>query len=212
MKQKPYGSFLYRYPPRPETKTTPEGIASFERMGYWAQPKLNGSCSEIYTDGTQVIFMGRHKDTFSRNLIPQADLRSVHRGKGWTVLVGEYMNKSKKGADGKKFDGCFVIFDILVHNGVYLLGTTFRERQELLEELYPMTMVDDFIGKVSENIYRVKCFRSGLSELWKKIVKIDMYEGWVLKRHDGKLEEGVRPNNNMGWQAKVRKATLNYKY
>jgi len=39
-----------------------------------------------------------------------------------------------------------------------------------------------------------------------------MYEGLVLKRLDGKLENGITESNNIRTQIKCRKSTKNYNF
>lgn len=43
----------------------------------------------------------------------------------WLILNSEYIDKSKSDDNGNLFNNKFVIFDILAHNGQYLVGTTF---------------------------------------------------------------------------------------
>jgi hypothetical protein len=207
-----YTSFKYLYPPRPQTKVPATGIETYERMGFWAQPKLNGSCALLFTNGEKAFFMGRHKDTFSRQLIASEDLKSLHLGGSWTVLVGEYMNKSQKDSKGRVFNGKFVIFDILVYRGEYLLRSTFQQRQEILDNAWKTSSYDDYLYQINDLFYRVKNITSGFASQWDKITQISMYEGFVIKRPGGKLESGYHPNNNTGWQVKCRKPTKNYSY
>lgn len=210
---KDYSSFRYIYPPRAEVKSPPSGLATYEKMGYIAQPKLNGSCGVIFIDGQNVKVMGRHSNFLSRELIDKSHFQNLHRGKGFSVIVGEYMNKSQKDSKGKLFNGCFVIFDILVYNGQHLLKSTFIERQILLDKIYGEgTPYDDYINYISPSIYRVNNFTSDFVTLFNKMTKSEMYEGVVLKRPNGILENGLREKNNMGWQLKIRKPTRNYSY
>jgi len=204
-----YTEFIYLYPPRPETVLPESYISLFEKKEYIWQPKLNGSCGANFTDGKEVIFMNRHKKNFVYNHMNINELKSLSRG-GWTVLVGEYMNKGKCGADRKPFRNKFVIFDILVHENEYLLGTTFAKRQKLLDKLYPSTYYDGWITKISENIFRANNFTTNISQKFKEISKIDMYEGFVGKKPTGILEMGMHEGNNKGWHVKVRKPTKNY--
>jgi hypothetical protein len=210
---KDYSLFKYIFPPRPQTKGTPTALKVFERMGYIAQPKLNGSCGVLFLkSNTDVKLMGRHKNTFAREILSKQDLGMLHRGAGYTVLVGEYLNKSKKGINGKPMTG-FVIFDILVHNGKHLINSTFQERQDLLDSLYsPIGSFDDYVYPIGPSTYRVRNFVSNFDSIWKSITTIDVYEGFVLKNPNGKLENGLREANNVGWQCKIRKATKNYQY
>lgn len=211
---KEYGnSFKYIYPPRPEIKSPPSGLPTYERMGYIAQPKLNGSCGVLFLDGKTSRTMGRHNNSLTRELISKDHLTNLYRGSGYTVLVGEYMNKSQKDGKGNLFNGCFVIFDILVYKGRHLLKSTFAERQTLLDEIYGEGKpYDDYISYISPSVYRVNNFTSDFVTLFNKITSIGMYEGFVLKRPNGILENGIREKNNTGWQLKIRKPTKNYKY
>lgn len=207
-----YDKFRYLFPPRPEVKAPSSSIKTYEKMGMWAQPKLNGSCSLLFTDGKEVAFMNRHQEKFARELLDREELKSLHRGSGWMVMVGEYMNKSQKGPDRKVFNAKFVIFDVLVYEGKYLIGSTFQERQELLDRIYISAPHDEWLDRISENTFRVHNFKVGNDKRWQELVKIEMYEGMVFKRPDGKLGTGYTGANNTGWQVKVRKPTKNYTY
>lgn len=208
---KPYDSYRYLYPPRPEIKAPPTSLGTYERMGFWAQPKLNGSCSLLFLDGKTARMMNRHSSPFAHNSMSPKDLTSLHSGAGWMVLVGEYMNKSQRDAQGKVFNSKLVIFDILVHKGQYLLDSTFAERQQLLDRLYPSESYDPWMDRISDSIYRARCL-THYSSSWKEITSIGMYEGYVLKKPDAKLGTGYSPANNTGWQVKIRKPTKNYSY
>jgi len=204
-----YSSFRYYYPPRPESVIPRTAIGIFEKMGYIWQPKLNGSCGLIFTNGKEIKFMSRHKANFTYNHMQNEEMLKLQRN-GWTVLTGEYMNKSKKGADGKVFNNKFIIFDILVCGGEYLLGSTFQSRKEIIDNLYPSTYYDGWITRVSENIYRVNNFTENVEALFNEIIKIDMYEGFVGKKAEGILTMGMHAHNNTGWMVKSRKTTKNY--
>jgi ATP-dependent DNA ligase len=115
----------------------------------------------------------------------------------------------------------FVIWDILVYNGEYLLGKTFLERMQLLEELYPcvqMRVGESFESYVHlcttphKNIYKAPCYDGNFDKLYKSIVDTDLYEGLVLKRKDAKLSYGLTEKNNNDWQIKCRKPTKNYDF
>lgn len=207
-----YPNFRYLFPPRPEVKIPPSSIKDYEEKNYVAQPKLNGSCAVLFTDGHQVILMNRHAKTFGNKLlIDNKCLKSLHRGNGWLVLTGEYMNKSKRDTQGKLFNGCFVIFDVLVYQSQHL-ELTFEERQKLLDELYEGNPYDGYISKIENQLYRVNNFKTNLTQSFGEITKTDMYEGFVLKRPSAPLEIGWRSANNVGWQLKIRKPTKNYAY
>jgi hypothetical protein len=182
-------------------------------MGFIAQPKLNGSCGVLFIGDNKAKLMNRHKAQFARlHKIPTEELIALQKEKGWTVLVGEYMNKSQRGVDRKIFNEKFVIFDIMVHNGEHMIGSSFAERQLLLDTLYPKKSYDNWIDKISANIFRVKNIDHDIEKAWKKIIEVEMYEGMVFKKPTGKLDIGVREVNNTLWQSKIRKPTKNYAY
>jgi hypothetical protein len=209
---KDYEMGRYLYPPRPETKAPVESLSMYERLGYIAQPKLNGSCGVLFLGGNPKL-MGRHNDSFARQLIDPSKFSFLSNRSGVSVVVGEYMNKSKRDCQNRLFNSTFVIFDILVSNGKYLLRSTFEERQELLDTLYGTgSHYDSYISQLSDSIYRANNFTQGFTSTFLNMTKGDMYEGFVMKRPDGKLDTGYSSKNNTGWQVKVRKPTKLYKY
>ena len=208
-----YKSFRYIFPPRPEYKMTSEQLTSLEGT-HLGQPKLNGSCCEIYIKGEEFRNFGRHQnEKLTGFKLKIDDLRVLNCGNdNWNVIVGEYMNKSQTGLDGKVWNHKFVVFDILVHNGQYLLGTTFEERLKILDEIYGTESENDYLYKINENVFRVKTFSDNFLERWTKIIKIGMLEGFVFKKPNAKLERGLSEKNNTLWQVKIRKSTKNYSF
>ncbi|NPV12930.1 MAG: hypothetical protein HPY57_14255 [Ignavibacteria bacterium] len=203
----------YIYPPRPEHKISSTSLNKYDTGEYIAEPKFNGSNMELYFNETTIHkVMNRHKDILS-NKLNDSEILSLHRGKGEMVLNGEYMNKSKKDENGKFFNHKLVIFDILVLNGEHLVGTTCLERYNMLLDLYPDKKdYNEYLYQISENVFLVKSFDKDFLTLYHKIVEIDMLEGLVLKKKNGKLEQGTREKNNVMWQLKCRKETKNYQF
>ena len=137
----------------------------------------------------------------------------MYSGEGWMVINGEYLNKSKNDESGLPFNHKLVIFDILVHNGTYLLGTSFQDRVNLLDSLFGKNDCEKtYLYSITENIYRVKSFTSNFKIIFEELSSIDMIEGLVCKRKSGKLEIGNTENNNTKSQIKFRKPTKNYKF
>jgi len=206
-----YKKFKYIYPPRPELKIPRENLGFYDNNLFLAQPKLNGSCCELFVND-KVIQKGRHNNTLTLFNLTNDEILDTFNGDGWNVIIGEYMNKSKKDENNNLFNHKFVIFDQIVLNDNYLLGCTFDERIEILTELYKPIDETEFLYKISDNIYMVKTFYNNFEKIWDKIVKTDMLEGLVMKRKDGKLERGIREKNNTNTQFKCRKETKNYLY
>ena len=208
-----YNNFRYIFPPRPEYIISPDQLNKYEGT-HLGQPKLNGACCEIYIKGNDFRYFGRHQnENLSNFKLKINDLSVLNCGNNnWNVIVGEYMNKSQAGLDGKPWNHKFVIFDILVYNGEYLLGTTFEERVKLLDKLFGKVKENNYLYKVNDNVYRVRTYKKNFNERWNNITQVGMLEGLVLKKPQAKLERGLSEKNNTLWQLKSRKSTLNYKF
>ena len=209
---KRYEKFQYIYPPRPEWCIPESELPNYDNNVYIAQPKLNGSNATIYINGTEWRNFGRHKnENLSNFKLTHDDIDSLSLSKDkWHVIVGEYMNKNKKNVNNESFNHHLVIFDILVYNGEYLLGSTFEERVKLMDNIFGTNDENDYLYKISDNIFRVKSFYDNFLERWNNIIKIDMFEGFVLKKKSQKLQTGLTEKNNMSH--KCRKPTKNYRF
>jgi hypothetical protein len=207
-----YEKFRYIYPPRPEINLPSSELVKYDNGLWFGQPKLNGSNVTIFTNGTELHIYNRHNSPLSNVKMTNQEFLSLHRGKGWFVLNGEYMNKAKINSKGEVFNHKLVIFDVLVYNGTQTIGMSFDERIKLLNTLFKSAEYDGYINKVDNNVYIVKSFYENFDTIYQKIVQIDMYEGWVLKKRTSKLKNGLSEKNNTDSQIKFRKPTKNYSY
>jgi hypothetical protein len=163
----------------------------------------------------------RHKQPLSW-YSTDIDFRGLAHSEQWYVYTGEYLNKGKLGENGTKEKDKFIIWDILVWADQYLIGDDLMTRLNLLEETYPSER-----GRVTRdgleyyehlcltnlnNIYKAPTYMNGFSKLYQDIVKVDMYEGLVIKKIDSKLTFGFQELNNHDWQVKCRKETKVYKF
>ena len=176
------------------------------------QPKLNGSNCLLFINGDTIYSMNRHKDRLSRFEMDPKEILNLYNGKGWMVINGEYMNKAKLNSKNENFNKKLVIFDILVLDSDYLVGSTFKNRIDIIDGLWKSSEYDNYINQISDNVFKVKSFESGFTEIYNGLVETDMYEGLVLKRKSAKLEIGASESNNTKSQVKFRKPTKNYKY
>ena len=209
-----YASYRYIYPPRPKNAIPSTELHSYDNGSMIAQPKLDGSNCLVFTDGVQVKTMNRHGEPMSRFEIPKDEILSLYKGNGgWTVINGEYMNKSKREDSGATFNHKFVIFDLLVVDGDYLVAKTFDQRIKMLDDMFGVNDSElSYLHGISENVYRVKSFDKSFLERFDTLSRIDMVEGLVMKRRNARLEIGNTELNNTKSQLKCRKATKNYKY
>jgi len=207
-----FDKYKYIYPPRPELKITPDNLNTYNNS-YIAQPKLNGSNIEIYVNKSNIIQKGRHNNTLTNfNLDNREIISTLNINNNWNMFNGEYMNKSKKDKNNNIFNHKLILFDIIVYNNQYLLNKTFDDRINILYDIFNPIDEDEYLYKLSDNIYLVKSFYDNFNSLWNNIIKIDMYEGLVLKRKNGKLKRGTREKNNNLTQLKCRKPTKLYTY
>ena len=210
-----YNSFRYIFPPRPKNAIPDSDLNFWDNDSLVAQPKLNGSNCVIFTNGEKLMIMNRHSQYMTNVDIQRQEVLDLFKGEPgkWMVLNGEYLNKSKQDENRQTFNHKLVIFDILVYNSDYLVGKTFEERINLLDELYGQKDSEkSYLYSISNNVYRVKSFESGFKSLYDQLTPIDMIEGLVLKRKNARLEIGNTENNNIKSQLKARKATKNYKF
>ena len=205
-----YESFQYIFPPRPKNPIQSKDLKIWDNDMMVAQPKLNGTNCTVYMDGQNVYVYNRHGQRMSNFDLDKQELQSLYRGKGWMVLNGEYMNKSKKDQFGEIFNNKFCLFDILVFENNYLVGKTFQERINMLNDFYGEP--NEVLHCITPNVFRIKSFYTEFEKLYNSLVSTDMMEGLVLKRKSAKLEVGSTENNNIKSQIKVRKPTKNYKY
>ncbi len=209
---RPYKNGIFIYPPRPEHCISSDNLNKFDNNEYIAEPKLNGSSCGLYINADSYYQKNRHGSSIVNFKMSDKEIISLYRGTGDMLLEGEYMNKNQNDSSGKPFNIKYVIWDILVLNGQYLVGTTVEERLNLLMETFQPKEYDEFLYQISENVFMVKSFENNFLELYNKITKIDMYEGWVLKRKNALLERGTREVNNAGWQLKARKSSKLYPF
>jgi hypothetical protein len=217
----PYLNFNYIYPPRPEYKIQPKELDTFDTGEYVVQPKYNGTCCIVFTNGTDVYVYNRHKNPMSW-YSPDIDFKGLAHSNQWYVYTGEYLNKGKLGENGTKEKDKFIIWDILVWADQYLIGDDLLTRINLLEITYPCQR-----GKIGENglemyehlchtnlngIYKAPTYLNGFSKLFEDISKTDLYEGLVLKKIESKLSYGFQMLNNHDWQIKCRKPTKVYHF
>lgn len=210
-----YNSFRYIFPPRPKNAIPDSDLNFWDNGSLLAQPKLNGSNCVIFTNGEKLMVMNRHSQYMTNVDIQRQEILDLFKGDigKWMVLNGEYLNKSKQDENRQTFNHKLVIFDILVYNSDYLVGKTFQERINLLDELYGQKDSEkSYLYSISNNVYRVKSFENGFKSIYDQLTPIDLIEGLVLKRKNARLEIGNTENNNIKSQLKARKPTKLYKF
>lgn len=204
-----YDRYQYLWPPRPESKIPVAMTNFYDRRGWQSQAKLNGTCSVIFTNGTECIIKTRHGEDHKAWAMRQEHVdffRGTAKDGKWNVFVAELMhNKSPLLKD------MLYVFDILVHGGQQLTGKTFAERQALLEEIIPGEQ-QDLWYEHSKFIVRARNHTGASRALYERITAIPYVEGLVMKDPQAKLGLCNRKDNNTSWQVKCRKVTKNYSF
>lgn len=211
-----YDNFCYIWPPRPENAIDSSDLLYWDNGTLLGQCKLNGSNTTIYTNGHKTFVMNRHNQRLTNFKISNSEISNLYVCKAgeWLVINSEYLNKSKQDENGNIFNDKLIIFDILVYKSDYLLGSTFNERVELLDDIYGRIDSDkSYLYGISENIYRVKSYDRNFKQLFDSFTNnCPVVEGLVMKRKNAKLEIGNSEKNNNKSQLKCRVRSKNYKY
>lgn len=201
----PYTDWSFLFPPRPEKAITPSLLPSYEKMGFLAQYKMNGTCSLIGVSPTGTVHtLTRHNTPHKRWAITgkTKDIAAYGKPGYWTVFLAELLND--KTTDIKD---TLYIFDILVNESVQLVGTTFEDRSKFLASILPHEDTGEashFV--VTPNILLAKSITSNLSEAFGNILSAGnkAHEGLVIKNPTVPLDLLFRTSNNQGWQLKTR--------
>lgn len=202
-----FEKYRYLWPPRPSNNKAimVPAIAHFEKQGWVAQVKKEGTCSVLAVTPERTIkAMNRHEEEHKLWSPTAASTKAFLDlpGDGWYVFVAELLHS--KVAGGPKDTN--YLFDILVADGNYLVGKTFAERQAILSDLFPHAIDETFSHRViTPNTWVAKLHTNGFQELFRGLTAPED-EGVVIKNPNAPLEMCSRESSNNGWQVKCRRA------
>lgn len=226
----------YIFPPRPLHDPVPfDRIGMYARYSWQAQIKYNDKRSEISVNNGLVELFNRHKSkhkTFTLTAELREELLVVFRDVlGLDVSQWSYLDGGLLDGKNKHISGLFVIWDILVREGEWLIGSTYGERYKwLLEKAEAIGgkpfIVEingkqfDFGIKLSEHIFLPRV-SNDYQAVWDFVHAVNTAAGWstatggepvvegvILKDPSGVLkpDNGVEENNNT-WSARSRVRT-----
>lgn len=132
-----YEAYRYLWPPRPDKAAPAELIGFYERRGWIAQVKKNGTCTVIFARGRDVIFKTRHNDDHKLWSPLPHHVETFTGRPDWNVYVAELLHSK-----GPQLKNHLYLFDILVSDGVQLTGTPLTERLEILRQRFPSPKAD----------------------------------------------------------------------
>lgn len=187
----------FLYPPRPDKAISPGLIKWYEKRGWIAQLKKNGTCSLVGIDKTgKVDYWTRHGERH-KAWAPHQEVTDFFSNFPDSYFVFELLHS--KGGDFR--DHAFV-FDVVRYLGEDLIGSTLSERLDKLKN----------IRAWSSKVELAKTYDSSLTGLFESLESIgdNLNEGIVLKNPNGVLESCGREGLNSGWQVKCRRPTKNY--
>ena len=206
---KSYTEAKFLYPPRPVAKIIPDLLGFYENRGYWGQIKMNGTCSILGVGPKGEIYTrSRHGEDHRAWKPSEESLRPFKNTANgwWRVFVVEVMD-----AKTPSIKDTIYVHDIIVNDGVILEGTTFSERQDILQAIFS-NRTKGGLGyeKVTDKVWLAVLIKSGFKAIFDSIDDPKVNEGLVLKDPNGKLKPMWRENANSGWQVKCRKPHKNY--
>lgn len=184
---------MFLFPPRPENAIPPALIKGFERRGFVAQKKKNGTCQVISIFDDMVTYRTRHNEP-NKAWSPPAVMDKYFVGFPNTIFIGELLH-----AKHPSVKNTIILFDVLQYLGTDLVGTTLAARLKILNTFKPLTKQIQIIETYTEDFLGLY---QSLSD--------PLDEGIVLKDPAARLRDCRRDGLNSGWQVKCRKGTKNY--
>jgi hypothetical protein len=223
----------YIFPPRPQKAAVPyERVDMYKRAGWYAQLKYNDKRTVFSIEhGKAEIFNRHHTKHKTYNLseelrdeIVQAAVVFGLDTDQWNYLDGGLLHGKHK-----LMKDTFVIWDILVRNGDWLLNTTYKSRYDTLASPRDPFMVDingtefNFGIKITDHIFVPRLWEN-YQEAWDYVKKVNDAAGWkegqgeclleglVVKNPAGRLKPAFKEENNAEWQSRCRIKTGRHKF
>lgn len=217
----PYTDFQYLLPPRTKAKApfdvTIPVIQQWMKMpDAVAQLKINGQRNVIYISPEDKIELwGRHLEKHrSYTITPEleAKVRALNYPRGkWNVFDSELLHLKTSNVKNTIY-----LFDVLVWNGEYLIGDTYKERYGLLSQLGDLDVFPLDKPSIDGMIYGAQNLVSAAwAGTWQAIANNSAVEGFVLKRTGAvsRLQQAGRSEiNNSGFMCRVRKPSKNAQF
>jgi ATP-dependent DNA ligase len=208
-----YTQFEYLFPPRPDNAIVSSMLGYFEKRGWLAQYKKNGTNTIIaIAPNKEFIAMNRHADFHKAWQLTdhiKNELAKIFKEKKWFVLCAEIMHSK-----GPTIKDTIYVHDMLVWKSEFLLESTFLERQVMLDERL-VTNVEaqsHYVCDSEGKIWYAKRFDKDFKTLFSSIKNPKIDEGLVLKDPDGKLRSCRTASDNSYWQVKCRHKAKGYQF
>jgi hypothetical protein len=201
-----YDRYSYIRPLRAEKAVTSAFLSHYATRGWLAQVKLNGTNSVVFVPpkGQGEVFARTRHDTEHKAWAFTPDSIAAFervRTNNWSVFNAELMHSKGNGIKDTHY-----LHDVLVLDGVYLLGRTYQERYELLTRAFkPVREGSTSHHVVDSHTWLAKNHTADFRNLFNSLVE-GKDEGLVLKNPQAHLT--VTPDKS--WTVKCRKFSSNY--
>lgn len=206
------------FPPRPKGKISPSTVVRYERRGWVAQRKFNGThvVINVSSDG-RVGILTRHGEKpkqFTLTADHAKQILSLNLEKNQEYwLQGELLNNK---TTDPRYKEKIVLFDVLAAGEYLFGGPTLVERVKLLDSIcgHP-TELEPHNGialRVSENIWMAETFTSDFEKRYKEALKYDEIEGLVLKNPNSTIDNTGQKEYDVTWMVRCRKVHKNYSF
>ena len=206
-----YDHFEYLWPPRPENAIPRNTLAYYERKGWAATFKMNGTCNLIGVSPERKLKCMTRHNAAHKMWAPTTESSAAFQslpGKGWFVFVAELMHSKVPGLRDLNY-----IHDILVADGESLEGASWTDRQALLAGLFLKGGEAETISHyvLDDHAWLAKNHTSGFAALFDGIDKPE-HEGLVLKNPKSVLLPCSKQTTNAAWSVKCRRPHKNYAF
>lgn len=210
-----YVSYRFLYPPRPERKIYQMQLSYFEQQGYWAQYKKNGTGNVMAISPQRDVIVKQRTNKPHINWAPSDHTGDAFRSLkgGWYVFATELLHNKVANAATIGLRDINYINDVMVVNGISLVGTTFEDRQALLANLFGSARLPVAASGshwvIDKHTWLARNHRAGFEKMFTGLSSPED-EGLVLKNPIAKLAPCVKESSNSSWQVKIRVHHKNY--
>lgn len=200
------------FPPRPWGSIPPETVSKYR--GYYAQYKYDDIRLLIEVGREGEVTLSTRKRQPLKSFAVDERLRRQFAGlrtkRGRLYLFDGGVLRTGYGPELRK---PVILWDVLVYEDRYLLGSTYEERYHLLSNLcinprkFETATGHQTAFEVGPDLWLARNFTGDFARRFESTRGMEEIEGLVLKDPAGRLEWGIREENNGSWQIRVRKAS-----
>lgn len=212
----PFSAKRLIYPPHPAATLKPEQLHRIP--GHISQFKYDDWRILIYLlPGGGVELYTRRKSRLPRYEPPKGMIQGLHRldldRTKLHVLDGGLLHYKTE-----RIKDTIVLWDILVHDGNYLLGSTYAQRYSLLRRICrapkaPVVLDGlEIARRIDRYLWLAPWLEGDHQALFEKAAKIPELEGLVLKDPKAPLQRTYKEENNARWQIRARKPSVLYRF